>query len=92
MWNILKKNNNELVRTIKWQPIKKRPNVPTSVISAFFCYKKTLQKGWCVAKRLSARPWPFDCEKNLPLQFIESVWFNHLTLHLSPIIVFPFRK
>jgi hypothetical protein len=31
-------------------------------------------------------------KNNLPLQFVESVWFKHLTLHLSPKVVFPFRK
>ncbi len=55
--------NNEIIGSVEKQPTKKRPNVPRSAISVFFCYKKTFQKGWCVAKILFARPWPFDCEK-----------------------------
>jgi hypothetical protein len=43
--------------------VKKRPNVPTSAIFVLFCCKRTFQKGWCVAKRLFARFWPFDYEK-----------------------------
>jgi hypothetical protein len=31
-------------------------------------------------------------KNNLPLQFVESVWFKHLILHLSPRIVFLSRK
>jgi hypothetical protein len=31
-------------------------------------------------------------KNNLPLQFVESVWFKCLILHLSPRIVFPTRK
>ncbi len=31
-------------------------------------------------------------KNNLPLQFVESVWFKHLILHLSIRIVFPSRK
>jgi hypothetical protein len=31
-------------------------------------------------------------ENNLPLLFVESVWFKHLTLHLFSKVVFPFRK
>jgi hypothetical protein len=31
-------------------------------------------------------------KNNLPLQFVESVWFKRLILHLSPRVVFPSRK
>jgi hypothetical protein len=31
-------------------------------------------------------------KNNLLLQFVESVWFKHLILHLSSRVVFPFRK
>jgi hypothetical protein len=31
-------------------------------------------------------------ENNLPLLFIESVWFKHLILYLSSKMVFPFWK
>ncbi len=31
-------------------------------------------------------------KNNLPLQFVESVWFKCLILHLSPKVVFPSRK
>ncbi len=55
--------NNEIIRNVEKQHVKKRPNVPTSAISAFFCCKKTFQRGWCVTKRLFARSWPFDYEK-----------------------------
>ncbi len=29
---------------------------------------------------------------NIPLQFVESVWFKRLILHLFHRVVFPFRK
>ncbi len=37
--------NNEIIGSVEKQPTKKRPNVPRSAISVFFCYKKTFQKG-----------------------------------------------
>ncbi len=55
----------------------------------FFVVKEPFKKD-DVLKRLFARPWPFDC--NLPLQFVESVWFKNLILHLFPRIVFLSRK
>ncbi len=57
------KINNEIIRNVETQYVKKRPNVPTSAIFVLFCCKRTFQKGWCVAKRLFARFWPFDYEK-----------------------------
>jgi len=58
-----KKINNEMLENIEKKHAKKRPNVPSNVISTFFCCKKTFQKRQYATKRLFARPWPFDCEK-----------------------------
>jgi hypothetical protein len=37
-------------------------------------------------------PWLLIVKNNLPLQFVESVRFKSLILHLFPRLVFPSRK
>jgi hypothetical protein len=37
--------DNEIIKNVERQHVKKRPNVPTNAISTFFCCKRTFRKG-----------------------------------------------
>jgi hypothetical protein len=84
--------NNEIVRIIERQPTKKRPNVLTNAISVFFAIKEPFNKDDVQQKDFLQDLGLLIVKNNLPLQFVENVWFKHLILHLSFKVVFPSRK
>jgi hypothetical protein len=86
-----KEVNNEIIRNVEKQLAKKRPNVPTSAISAFFCYKKTFQKNDVQKKNFLQDLHLLIVKNNLSLQFVESTYGLKI-VHLFFEVVFHFRK
>ncbi len=50
--------------SVEKQLAKKKPNVSIHVISNIIVMKDLFKKMMCDKKKLSTRPWPFDCEKS----------------------------
>ncbi len=86
------KINNEITGSVERQLVKKKPNVPTNAIFVFFVVKEPFKKDDVQQKDFLQDLGLLIVKNNLPLRFVESVWFKCLILHLSPRVMFPFRK
>jgi hypothetical protein len=82
--------NNEIIGSVEKQPTNKRPNVLASAISSFFSIKEPFKKDDVQQKDFLQDLGLLIVKRNLPLQFVENVWFERSILHLSLIVVFPF--
>jgi hypothetical protein len=85
---IVKKIEEELNGLIKGtlenQLTKKRPNVSNNAISNFFTIKDPFFKNDVQQKGFLQDLDLLIVKNQLPLQFVESVWFKSLNLHLCP--------
>jgi hypothetical protein len=58
-----------------------------------FFFVKDLFKRMMIVKLFFLQNLNFLIVKNqLPLQFVDNVWFKHVILHLCPQVVFPSKK
>jgi hypothetical protein len=76
--------NGLIKRTLEKQLTKKRPNVSDNAISFFFIIKDPFFKNDVQQKGFLQDLDLLIVKNQLPLQFVESVWFKSLILHLCP--------
>jgi hypothetical protein len=84
--------NNQRKENVKRQFVKKRSLISNSSISEFFCFKRSLQKGWCGTKDVCGKSYTFNNENLFAFAICGECVVKMFSFTIMSSCVIPFLK